>query len=1052
MPSVAFAYNGSDTVTATITGAVVGHSYTMSVDAPGATSPNDFAVSTTLVLTCTNVSGVDPEKYWLYVTDDTDVTFIDAALIRYGHTGTHAQVADVSYDGANTVTLVYPTDIGISGYWALIWKDGDGSVNPFFASDGTTQTHNIDISSIGASPGDVLFINLESNSSPFGNWIDGVSLVIVYGTPFSVTGTQDWYDGVPVPTPPANDDFVNAKIITGASGSDIPINTILATKETGEPNAFLGGKTVWWKWTAPADGFYFFQGLLPSPADISTTGIGIYTGTTVSGLTTIARSYDTYNFLTPDQDHIQVFFYATAGTDYYIQFNDGNSVGQVTLSWGPEVGPVPTMEFIESITGPFKVYPGGVIAIRAADFISSARAGLSVVPDSTTNIGTAVQESQKITFVGLGGSPPGSLEANNQTMFANASPTIEIPWNSITCEIGQNYDVYIRFKLTGGRASSRPWLSGLYTASADVLIGSLPSTSTSPSDLSSPYDQLKETPFWQYMQSSNWSGIATSGESIIIKALQADDNDAVFLIDQVILVPLGNNNKLADELSVWWGGSGDPPSVPVGFSSDPRAGDYDDWVGGKFSVIEANTYDISNHATGDVVSEFQKKTSAAVAEFTAGGIGKIQWDGYADFILTGVGIVGLPDYVHFFHDDFARTIAADSGWGIKDLWQWIPFGGIFVTPYGLSVDGTRGIVTSTANFSSFAFTPAIFGGGTTSSKSRDFNTAFGLKVEATVGWDTGVAAGMYVACIGEAGSSGVSGGDKDYFGFAVVKSGSTFYGVIIQYNSTTYTGIATAGNIRELSSRVALSGTQPLDVVVTRKGQYIEATFEGNTISAYKSAILFGGGYPYPNRRWEDYPYPTDLSIDPTYSFYGIDPKDSGSPCFANLFGITASGTWSSYLYDYQLSLLQFGTQPSTAKLRIENQDNSSIFNEITLHDNAFQMISFPTGVYGGSYADTNLIAGHYDFGFFAFKSWLPVGSAELSRIEFYSTYFRQAFGPLSVNVKSIFWFYKDGAWHMSGDSSNTHDLYLRKDGSWQLHPTSTVDKLYGQLSATWQN
>lgn len=1035
MASVVFTYDGVATATATISSAIIGDSYSFSCFDPDSHTVSDIATSATLVLTINDIGGgFDPEKFVLRVGHDTDNTFVDATLIRFGHSGIHAQVATVSYDGVNTVTFTYPTDSGLD-YFPQAWNPATGFVGDTWAGDGTTQTNNLDISGVGASPGDIIFINLETDTDAWGNWSDGVGLVIVYGTPFSETGTLDWYEGVSPPIPPANDDFANATIISGPSGSASSVNTVLATKETGEPNVFGGHQaTVWWKWTAPADGWIVFEAVVPTPVDIhGSSGIWIYTGSVVSSLTKKASSNDTYNSSTPNQDHIFAFLYATSGVDYYIQYSDADAVGEVTLSWLPLTDPTPTMEFIESIADPFKVYPGGVIAVRAADFVSNARTGLSVISDSTTNIGTAVQEEQQITFVGLGGSPPNSNNASNTIMFRNADPTIEIPWDSITFEDGQNYNVYIRYKLTGGRASSKKFLSGLYTASKDTFVDLIPSTEDASTFTQNPFDQSKETPFWQYMQCRNWSGEAASGESIIIKALTADDNDAVWLIDQIVLVPIGTSSIETDELSVWWGGSGEPPSVPSGFSDDPRAGDFDDWVGGKFSVVEAGTADVSLEANGDLISEFQKKSSAASAEFTAGGIGKLQWDGYTDFILTGVGIVGLPDYSHFFHDDFNRTELSD--WGIKDDWAWKML-------IGISSSVAPGVAQIGTDPSSHAF--IIFGATDASltTRSRDFEPSFGLKIEATIGWDTGVPDGSYVGCIGELGSSGVSGNDDDFFGFAVVLDSGTWYGVIIQFNQNT--SLIDAG-VRELSSRVALSGTQPLDVVVTRKGQYIEAVVEGNTLTAYKSAIKFGGGFPYPDRAWEDYPYPTDLSVDPTYQFYGVDPKDSGSPCIAHFnLGNTGSPNYFTYVYDYKLSLLQGGTQPTTGTLRIENQDNSALFNEITLHDNAFQMISFPTGVYGGDYADSNLIDGHYDFGFFALKAWLPVGSAELSRIEFYETWFRQHFGPIG-SAASIFWFYKDGQWRNQGVDPN-YAIHFNEGGSWKKDTS-----LKGQLEGMWQ-
>ena len=64
---------------------------------------------------------------------------------------------------------------------------------------------------------------------------------------------------------PLNDSFANSFLLTGVSGSRTGYNRG-ATKETGEPNhAYTagawnaGGKSVWWRWTAPFTGWIAFD-------------------------------------------------------------------------------------------------------------------------------------------------------------------------------------------------------------------------------------------------------------------------------------------------------------------------------------------------------------------------------------------------------------------------------------------------------------------------------------------------------------------------------------------------------------------------------------------------------------------------------------------------------------------------------------------------------------------------------------------------------------------------------------------------------------------------
>jgi hypothetical protein len=91
-------------------------------------------------------------------------------------------------------------------------------------------------------------------------------------------------------TPPPNDNFANRITLSGSSVSTTGTN-LMATKEVGEPDHIageLGGKSVWWSWTAPAAG----------SVTIRTTGssfdtlLAVYTGTSVSALTVVAANDD----------------------------------------------------------------------------------------------------------------------------------------------------------------------------------------------------------------------------------------------------------------------------------------------------------------------------------------------------------------------------------------------------------------------------------------------------------------------------------------------------------------------------------------------------------------------------------------------------------------------------------------------------------------------------------------------------------------------------------------------------------------------------------------
>jgi len=129
----------------------------------------------------------------------------------------------------------------------------------------------------------------------------------------------------------ANDSFANGQVISGNAGT-INGSNVGATKEAGEPlhAGNVGGKSIWYYWTAPGSG----------PVSIDTLGtsfdtlLGVYTGSTVGALTLVASNDDTGT-----NRYSAVSFAATAGTIYRIAVDgyDGDS-GSVVVRWSLTLG------------------------------------------------------------------------------------------------------------------------------------------------------------------------------------------------------------------------------------------------------------------------------------------------------------------------------------------------------------------------------------------------------------------------------------------------------------------------------------------------------------------------------------------------------------------------------------------------------------------------------------------------------------------------------------------------------------------------------------------
>ena len=144
---------------------------------------------------------------------------------------------------------------------------------------------------------------------------------------------------------PANDSFANAWAIGGLVGTTNGSN-VGASAQAGEPNIFgiAAGESVWYAWTAPADGSYNF----------TTTGstfdslLGVYIGASVDALSLVGEGYDILSFGAPFTSPVS--FTATAGTTYYVQV-DGypyNSLpdGSILLSWNTNALPSAAGDFL----------------------------------------------------------------------------------------------------------------------------------------------------------------------------------------------------------------------------------------------------------------------------------------------------------------------------------------------------------------------------------------------------------------------------------------------------------------------------------------------------------------------------------------------------------------------------------------------------------------------------------------------------------------------------------------------------------------------------------
>ena len=125
---------------------------------------------------------------------------------------------------------------------------------------------------------------------------------------------------------PRNDNFASAFTIakpSSASSITYVANNVDATKETGEPNhaGNVGGKSVWWNWTAPSSASTTFT----TKGSGFDTLLAVYTGSSVSSLTLVASDDNSGQCGTS-----QLTFTPASGTTYRIAV-DGHGGAQGTI-------------------------------------------------------------------------------------------------------------------------------------------------------------------------------------------------------------------------------------------------------------------------------------------------------------------------------------------------------------------------------------------------------------------------------------------------------------------------------------------------------------------------------------------------------------------------------------------------------------------------------------------------------------------------------------------------------------------------------------------------
>ena len=121
---------------------------------------------------------------------------------------------------------------------------------------------------------------------------------------------------------PANDSFVAAQLISSQTGS-VTGTTVNATREPSEPfhAGYPGNGSVWYRWTAPANGLIKFT-VVGSGRDCL---LGVYRGSQINNLVPVASNY---GYL-----QSSVSFAVTFGAVYLVAVDSLTLQGSTILDW-----------------------------------------------------------------------------------------------------------------------------------------------------------------------------------------------------------------------------------------------------------------------------------------------------------------------------------------------------------------------------------------------------------------------------------------------------------------------------------------------------------------------------------------------------------------------------------------------------------------------------------------------------------------------------------------------------------------------------------------------
>lgn len=319
------------------------------------------------------IDGYDTDEYgaiqlaWLFIPDVAPVTpanddFVDAAYMN-GFVG-----MDMSTNTFATTEIGEPAHGDSGPYHSVWWKwTAPGSNMYVDVATGDTGVDTVLAMYTGTTVQTLTKMAWnDDDETTFDVWSrittnivsDETFYFAVDGIDSSETGIVSLiWNIIPQGFGPINDDFVDATTITGWTGQ-VAGNNIGATAEPGEPEHaenFGPYVSVWWQWTAPADGFFNVstEGSINSTTfDELDTVLAVYTGTAVNALGEIASNDDEDNGL-GYWSEVTTDVYAGVTYNIAVDGYDSDEQGNISLQWHftPLSMPAPDVQVFEINSG-----------------------------------------------------------------------------------------------------------------------------------------------------------------------------------------------------------------------------------------------------------------------------------------------------------------------------------------------------------------------------------------------------------------------------------------------------------------------------------------------------------------------------------------------------------------------------------------------------------------------------------------------------------------------------------------------------------------------------